>query len=74
MEIFYRKNHRFVIDDSKLRPEARRTDIQNSLYLSVYSEFLGAVNNVKYKDLTPAARIAKINEYAENWLRQKGLL
>jgi hypothetical protein len=73
MAIFYRQNNQFKIDDSKLSQKAKNTQIKNALYAAVYTEFFGASENMKYKDLTLVDRINKLNEFAENWLKERGL-
>lgn len=71
MNIFKRKSSYFTIDDKIIKLE---TTIQNALYAAVYEEFRGAVNNSKYKNLTNLQRIQELNKYAENWLKDRGLL
>ena len=73
MSIFYRQNNQFKIDTTKLSSKANTTQIKNALYAAVYQEFFGASENPKYKDLTLVQRINKLNEFAENWLIQRGL-
>lgn len=73
MAIFYRQNNQFKIDDSKLSQKAKNTQIKNALYAAVYQEFFGASENTKYKDLTLVQRINKLNEFADNWLKERGL-
>ena len=70
---FSRKSGMFVLDISKLSPKANKTRLINSLYGAVYEEFRGAVNNPKYKHLTSLQKLNAVNEFAENWLKQRGL-
>lgn len=72
-QFFSRKDGMFVLDVSKLKPEANKTNIINSLYGAVYEEFRGAVNNPKYKKLTNIQKLTALNEFAETWLKIKGL-
>jgi len=39
-KVIIRKNKLFIIDKSKLKPEARKEEIFNALYAAVYEEFL----------------------------------
>ena len=71
--LIYRRNHHFRIDDSQLKPEANKSDIINSLYVAIYDEFKGAQKNPKYQDMTYFSRMAALNEFAEQWLKDRGL-
>lgn len=73
-KIIYRRDNKFHIDKSKLKAHAKRDEIYNALYAEIYLEFSGAVNNPVYKDLTPLARIEKLNEFAYNWLKNRGFI
>ena len=72
--VVYRKNKMFCIDKSKLKPEARKNDIIVALYAAIYTEFSGAMNKAEYKDLTSLDRFSKLNEFANKWLSERGLL
>lgn len=72
-QYFNRYNHKFVLDAEQLKPTARTIEIINGLYTAVYEEFSGAVYNRKYKDMSVQQRIDKVNEFAENWLKLRGL-
>lgn len=74
MNIFYRQNRLFKIDTSQLSGDALKPENINALYAAVYAEFVGAVNNPKYKNLTPLQKMTKLNQFAQNWLVNKGLL
>jgi hypothetical protein len=74
MNVIYRQNHKFIIDESKLKPEARRSDICNALYAALYLEFAGAHTNPDYSKLTSLEKMNKINEYANAWLKEIGLI
>jgi hypothetical protein len=69
----YRKNSQFTIDKEQLKPAARRDDICNAIYAAIYTEFSGASKNKVYSHLTPAERLDKMNEFIEQWLKQRGL-
>jgi len=71
---FYRNNHTFLIDKSKLKLEAQSIEICNALYEAVYNEFAGAVYNSNYNKLNSLEKLNKMNIFAENWLKSKGLL
>ena len=74
MNIFKKDGRYFQIDESMLPEEARKNSVLNGLYAAVYTEFKGAVENPQYKNLDPRQRFAKLNEFAENWLKMRGLL
>lgn len=73
-KIIYRKNKLFCIDKEKLKPEARKTDICNALYGAIYIEFAGANYNQDYSKLNVFQKLDKVNEFANNWLDERGLL
>ena len=73
MNIFYRENKMFKINTSALSEKAKKTEIINALYAAVYEEFKGAITNFKYKDLTPLEKMNKLNQFAKDWLRKRGL-
>jgi hypothetical protein len=70
--IVIRRNRQFIIDSSKLKPEANRTDVINGLYAAIYDEFKGASKNKVYMKLTPLELIKKLNEFAYKWLKDRG--
>lgn len=72
--LIYRKNKLFCIDKEQLIPAAKKDDVCVALYAAIYMEFSGAVYNTDYKDLSPTERLDKINEFANNWLDERGLL
>ena len=71
-QIFYRQGKLFKIDLDQINEKAKQTDIINSLYAAVYEEFRGSVEKKEYKNLTNLERLNKLNEFALNWLKQKG--
>jgi hypothetical protein len=72
--IIYRKSKMFCIDKSKLSKKANNNEIINALYASIYDNFLGAAKNPSYKGLNPKEMLEKVNEYANKWLKSRGLL
>jgi hypothetical protein len=74
MKILYKEGSLFKIDSSQLKPESRTTEIINGLYAAIYSEFKGAVENPRYKNLSIKDRMKAMNDFAESWLNDKGLL
>lgn len=64
----------FVIDKSKLKPKALKDDVMIALYAAIYIEFAGAVYNDDYMNLGIVDRLAKVNEFANKWLDERGLL
>lgn len=72
-QIINRRNNLFCIDEQQLSDKARNTVIINALYAAIYTEFRGAAFNKKYKDLTTKDRLQKLNEFANEWLEQRGL-
>lgn len=73
-KLIYRQNNLFCIDKNKLSEKANKTPIVNSLYAALYEEFKGAAINPRYKKLTPKEKMDKVNEFAHNWLKERGLL
>lgn len=72
MAIFYRFNNEFKIKDSELPSSARNTAVKNALYADVYVEFLGAINNPKYKNMTALEKMNTLNSFADKWLKDRG--
>lgn len=73
MNIIYRQGHLFKIDDSLLSKDANTSEIKNSLYAAIYEEFKGAAINPVYKKLTPSEKMQKLNDFAAQWLKDRGL-
>jgi len=71
--IIIRRNNKFCINESALKPKANKTNIHAALLGAVYLEFRGASTNLIYKDLSPLERFNKLNEFARNWLKERGL-
>lgn len=74
MNIINKKNKLFVIDDTKLNKKGKNTSVKNALYMAVYKEFFGAIDNPKYKNMTTLERFSTLNIFAENWLRERNFL
>lgn len=72
--IIYRRNKMFCIDESKLKPKAKKTDIITALYAAIYTEFSGAAYNQDYSNLTNLEKLVKVNEFTNKWLEVRGLL
>jgi hypothetical protein len=72
--IVYRKNKLFCIDKTKLKPAARKDDVCMALYEAIGAEFAGAAYNKNYMNLNPIQRLNAVNEFATNWLDERGLL
>lgn len=71
--IVNRRNKQFCIDTTQLSSKANNTDVINALYAAIYLEFRGASENPKYKHLTYLERFNKLNEFANKWLKDRGL-
>ncbi len=72
-QYIYRQNSQFKLDKEQLKPAARKDDICNALYAAIYTEFSGASKNRVYSHLNNAEKLNKVNEFCENWLKQRGL-
>lgn len=72
--VVYRKNKMFHIDTDKLSNKANKSDIILALYSAIYMEFSGAQNNPDYKDLTNLEKLDKVNQFANKWLTERGLV
>ena len=69
--LIYRQGNMFKIDESKLSSAAKNTATKNALYAAVYDEFKGANENPLYKSLSPIEKMNELNQFAENWLKDK---
>lgn len=67
------KNNLFVVDKAQLKPEARKPAIINALYAAIYSEFKGAAKHPSYRNLTASERLQAVNNFADVWLKERGL-
>lgn len=74
MNIFYRQGSLFKINEKLLPKKANTTQVKNALYAAVYEEFKGASKNLLYRDLNPAQKMQKLNEFAVNWLQTRGFI
>lgn len=72
MDLIYREGRLFKINDNLLPVSARKLEVKQKLFIALFREFRGAVDNDKYKDLSIQERIAKLNEFAKEWLNSKG--
>lgn len=73
-QIILRKNKLFVINKDELKPHAKKDEIYNALYAAIYTEFKGASENPDYEKLTNLEKLNKINTYAYEWLKTRGLI
>lgn len=67
------RNNLFVVDEAQLKPEARKPAIINALYAAIYSEFKGAAKHPSYRNLTALERMQAVNDFANKWLKERGL-
>jgi len=72
--VIYRKNKLFIIDKSKIKSDSKIDEICSSLYAEIYTEFVGASSNPKYKHLTSKDMLEEINKFAYVWLKKRGLI
>ena len=63
----------FVVDKSQLKT-TKVEETCNALYAAIYTEFMGAVENPTYKDKNNSEKLELINNYANNWLKSRGLI
>lgn len=71
--VIIRKNNKFWIDRTQLSAAANKETICNALYAAIYTEFLGASKNPNYMHLNNLEKLNKLNEFALNWLKIRGL-
>jgi hypothetical protein len=74
VNLIYRQGKLFKINESLLSKQANKTDIKNALYAAIYDEFKGASENPIYMQLTPLEKMQRLNDYASNWLKDRGLV
>lgn len=70
--LIYRENRFFKIDEKQLPKKANTPAVINALYADLYLEFMNANYSFKYKNMDLITRIKAVNDYALNWLKQKG--
>ena len=70
--LVYKQNKMFKLNDNELPNSAKTAAVKNALYADIYTEFLGANENPKYKDLGLVQRMEAVNTFAINWLNTKG--
>lgn len=73
-QIIYRKNNLFIIDKDQLLDKPGKEETVLALYSAIYKEYLGAVEQDKYKSMTSVERFNSINEFANNWLKSRGFI
>ena len=69
--LIYRQGRMFKINDDLLPEAAKRTEVKSALYYSLYTEFAGAVNHFKYKNMTNEQKMLEICKFAEEWLKER---
>ncbi len=72
MDLIYRQGRMFRINEDMLPQTARKMDVKNKLFVALFREFQGASVNDKYKSLSIQDRIAKLNDFAKEWLTLQG--
>lgn len=70
--LIYRENRLFKIDNNQLPASANKSFIINALYAAIYEEFAEAINNKKYKEMSNLEKMNAVNEFARQWLNDKG--
>jgi len=73
-QVIYRKSNKFIIDKTKLKKISGIDNACTALYAELYKEFKGASKNPKYSNLTPKEKMEKLNEFAFNWLKERGYI
>ena len=63
----------FVIDRSFIRDGVNKDEISTALYAEIYTEFRGANTHREYSKLNNLQRFDAINNFAKDWLGQRGL-
>ena len=71
--LIYRYNGLFFIDKEQLSKEANTLEVCNALYIAISKEFTGACENPLYNKLTMSEKMDKVNSFAHDWLKQRGL-
>jgi hypothetical protein len=74
MKILNKDGAYFKLNKTLLKKFKKRPDIINGLYVAVYEEFKGAIEQPHYSKLTVKQRFEKLNEFAFNWLNKRGFL
>jgi hypothetical protein len=72
--LVYRQNRLFKLEVSELPLKARSIPVQNALYAAIYDEFLDAQINPKYLNTDLVQRIQAVNDFARQWLIDKGFV
>jgi hypothetical protein len=72
--LIYRQSRLFKIEESELPTKAKTTSTKNALYAAIYDEFTDAQYNPKYEKLSLVERMQAINDFARNWLKEKGFI
>lgn len=72
-KLISRRNNRFTIDRSFIKDGINKDNICNALYAELHEEFKGANKHRIYSKLSNLERFDAINNFAKNWLEQRGL-
>ena len=70
--LIYRQNRFFKINTDQLSTKANTPAVMNALYADLYIEFTDAQYNPKYMNMDLVTRMNAVNDYARNWLTDKG--
>lgn len=70
--LIYRQDRMFKIDKDQLPLKAQSPAVMNGLYADIYTEFLEAQYSPKYASMDLRTRMEAVNEFALNWLTQRG--
>jgi hypothetical protein len=70
--VIVRRNRLFCIDEEVLPAAANTTPLKGALYAAIHEEFKGAAYSEGYKTLTVKQRMQSINDYAWQWLKDRG--
>lgn len=73
MDYVFKRGARIVLNKEALSEEAQTTEIMNALYAAIYIEFSGATKSPKYSEMTLKDKISAVNDFAFNWLKERGL-
>jgi hypothetical protein len=69
-----RQNKRFIINKNYVKKVSGSSidEVCTALYAEMYLEFRGANTNREYSKLTNIERLEAINNFAKDWLKQRG--
>lgn len=70
--VIVRRTRLFSIDETVLPEQANTNSIKVALYAAIHEEFKGAAFSERYKTLTIEQRMQSINDFAWQWLEDRG--